>query len=182
MTGTNRQDLKQTRAETNRAIKDLGAQPSLASADIDPSKRGRTQETATETIIRAQVLSSDGEIRQRSVGIKAKGHVTLEDVVSGYSSLGYDVETDLYDSLDRYAHNLIDLLVYRTVTISDLTKFERNLVYRFFSRHNPIMGRIIDLHTSLPLSKIRLQVPTNIPGILRDYISTFYQRIRDRLS
>lgn len=86
------------------------------------------------------------------------------------------------DSLDLLAIHIIDYVVGGALEFAQLSLIEQNILFRYFYRHNPILGRIIDLHTNLPTSKIRKQVPRDCSEIVRDYIDQFYDSILDRIS
>ena len=59
---------------------------------------------------------------------------------------------------------------------------ERRAWYRHFYYSDEIVGAAIDLHSTLPLSRIRLSMPKCKSADLRDYIYDFYQRMIDRLN
>lgn len=66
---------------------------------------------------------------------------------------------------------------------------EKREIYRHFYNTDPIVGQAIDLHTELPLSKVRLAKPTprTYPERFKDandygkYILTFFQRMCQRI-
>jgi len=58
---------------------------------------------------------------------------------------------------------------------------ERRAWYRFFYSFNEIVRRSIDLHTELPLSKIRLTKPKCKDPVKSAYILSFFQNMVDRL-
>jgi len=89
-------------------------------------------------------------------------------------------DTGHYDPLDLYALHILELLTSRVYTFSNLSRFEKNILYRYFYRYNPVIARVVDLHTNLPLSKIRLQAPRGVPEIVKDFVTTFYNRIMER--
>ena len=67
---------------------------------------------------------------------------------------------------------------------------ERREVYRHFYNADPIVGQAIDLHTELPLSKVRLAAPKPItcpegfksPDNYGKYILFFFQKMCDRIN
>lgn len=136
--------------------------------------------------------------RESSVWGKKEGQKTAYHLASGvaggrsitagtgnfattYSQVGLDPEEIAYDALDLQAQHLIDLLIGGNYTFANLNAFERCLLFRHFYKTNPVLGRIIDLHTDLPLSKTRLQPPSDLPDIAKDYIRQFYERVLERL-
>lgn len=85
------------------------------------------------------------------------------------------------DELDFQAIHILDLLRDGVFNFVELTKTEKNVLFRYFFRTNPILGRIIDLHTDIPLSKIRVLPPVNAPEILKDYIMRFFEPVLKKL-
>lgn len=79
------------------------------------------------------------------------------------------------------AQHLIQLLQSNVYAFANLTKYERNLLFRYFHKYNPVIARIVELHTDLPLSKAQLMPPEGVPEIVRDYIMQFFDRIFARL-
>lgn len=53
--------------------------------------------------------------------------------------------------------------------------------YRHFYNKNPYVNRAINLHTDLPLSKIRLTMPRGNDPDLNDYILEFFRNMVDRI-
>ena len=113
---------------------------------------------------------------------KQAATAAMSDLIGSYTSIGLDPEQDNFDALDLMAQRIIDLLTSNVYTFANLTRFERNLLFRYFYKTNPVIGRLIDLHTDLPLSKTRLQAPSDLPDIAKDYIMQFYERLLDRLN
>ena len=104
------------------------------------------------------------------------------DVTANMSISGIDINRDTYDQFDLYAQHLIALLNTDVYTIANLAKHERFILFRYFYRTNPIVGRILDLHTEIALSKVRLEAPQNAPSIVRDYVMSFYNKIFEKLN
>lgn len=103
------------------------------------------------------------------------------DITASMSISGIDINRDTYDQFDLYAQHLIALLNTDVYTVANLAKHERFILFRYFYRTNPIVGRILDLHTEIALSKVRLEAPQNAPTIVRDYVMSFYNKIFERL-
>jgi len=59
---------------------------------------------------------------------------------------------------------------------------ERRAWYRFFYSFNEMVRRSIDLHSELPLSRIRLAAPKCADADKAEYIQTFFQNMCDRIS
>ena len=58
---------------------------------------------------------------------------------------------------------------------------ERRAWYRFFYSFNEMVRRAIDLHSELPLSKIRLTAPYSLDPDKGQYVLAFFQNMIDRL-
>lgn len=125
--------------------------------------------------------SNAGSKEKVAYAIKASS--SMDAVSSGFDlSLNEgDREPQHIDMLDIYAVRIIDLLQGGVYNTAMLARNELCVLYRYFFRNNPIMGRIIDLHTDIPLSKLNLTAPQAAPEIAKDYIQQFYQRILTRV-
>ena len=110
-----------------------------------------------------------------------EGYAVDSDITASMSISGIDINRDTYDQFDLYAQHLIALLNTDVYTIANLAKHERFILFRYFYRTNPIVGRILDLHTEIALSKVRLEAPQNAPAIVRDYVMSFYNKIFEKL-
>lgn len=120
--------------------------------------------------------AADGRIRE------AKQVQAAATFSTALSQFGIAPEFDNYDMLDMMAQHLVQLLQGNIYSYANLSKYERNLLFRYFHKYNPVIARIVDLHTDLPLSKTRLQPPQGVPEIVRDYVGQFYDRIFARLN
>ena len=58
---------------------------------------------------------------------------------------------------------------------------ERRAFYRFFYNTNEIIGQAIDIHSSLPLSKLRLMPPKGKNKHQNDYIFKFFTKMCDEM-
>src|ERR1019366_9883001 len=106
----------------------------------------------------------------------------FSELIGAYTTFGLDPEQDNFDALDLMAQHIIDLLLTNIFNFANLTRFERNLLYRYFYKTNPIIGRCLDLHTDLPLSKCRLQKPSGLSDLASDFIMQFFNRVMERLN
>lgn len=114
---------------------------------------------------------------------KSQPHTAaFSEMIGAYTTFGLDPEQDNFDALDLMAQHIIDLLLSNVYEFANLTRFERNLLYRYFYKTNPIIHRCLDLHTDLPLSKVRLQDPSGISDLASDYIMQFFNRVLERLN
>jgi hypothetical protein len=118
-----------------------------------------------------------------SIGIKKdKVGFDISSISSHLSHIGLDTQSNDFDLLDLYASHIIELINEGIYVFSNLTKHEKFILFRYFYRSNPILGRIIDIHTEIPISKLRIQAPKNCPEIVKDYIVQFYERIFSKLN
>ncbi|HEC66051.1 MAG TPA: hypothetical protein ENI23_12220 [bacterium] len=97
-------------------------------------------------------------------------------------TIGMDPDEDAVDALDLLALNLLDLIQTQVLAFQNLTRQEKSLLYRYFQKYNPVIARVLDLHTDLPLSKLRLQAPKDVPEIVADFVMVFFQKILDHLN
>lgn len=102
--------------------------------------------------------------------------------ISAFSEeMDADAELTHIDMLDVYAIRLLDMLHSAAMSTAQLQKSDLYALYRYFYKTNPVIGRVIDLHTDLPLSKLSLTPPANVPKIASDYIMHFYSKVMDRI-
>lgn len=110
-----------------------------------------------------------------------KKAIKMAEAASSLASFGLlnhspmDDNFEERDELDFHAVHILDLLRNGVFNFVELTKTEKNIIFRYFYRTNPILGRILELHTDIPLSKIRLNPPPGLPDILRDYVMKFFR-------
>lgn len=113
-------------------------------------------------------------------GSKKKQALQIEMLSAQMQDFGL-TEEDSIDTLDLMAQHIINMLNMEIYTVDHLTKIQKQILYRYFSRKNPVLGRILDLHTDLPLSKLRIQIPNDIPEIAKDYIMQYFEKVLERL-
>lgn len=152
----------------------MGRLASLESAKAKPKVEVKAKEISSKGGVGEGKFISSGDFGKKQANFVSSQAVT--NALSGGDDNGLS-----QDSLDLFAVQLIELLQTNVFHFSHLTKHEKFIIYRFFQKTNPILGRILDLHTDLPLSKMRFTAPENQPEIVKDYILQFYQKIFDRL-
>lgn len=65
---------------------------------------------------------------------------------------------------------------------ASFNKFDKFNIYRYFYKTNPLLGRSIDLHVDLPLSKLRLVPPKNTASsLVKDYVHYYYQSLFSKI-
>lgn len=135
---------------------------------------------------RQVVTATEGKAIFKGISRKAatqNNDFPLGDAASEFfDQNGSDIMIDsTYDNLDQIAYRLIDDINSELKDLTNITTTQRHALYRYFARHNPILSRVLDLHSSIPLSKIRLAPPKGLPKIDADYIQYFYERILDKI-
>jgi len=106
----------------------------------------------------------------------------ISSIATHLAVAGVETTEDDFDMLDLYASHIIELINEGVYVFANLTKHERFIIFRYFYRTNPVLGRIIDIHTEIPISKFRLQAPKHCPEILKDYIVQYYEKILDNVN
>lgn len=154
------------RSRTAGQSSGLAAEPNRMLRSVDPSVSAGKVVASTNTGRMAQARHA-----QASASFS-----------TAMAQFGISPEFDHYDTLDLMAQHLIEFLQSNVYGFANLTKYERNILYRYFHRTNPVIARILDLHTDLPLSKARLQAPQNVPEIVRDYVMQFFERVFAKLN
>ena len=84
-------------------------------------------------------------------------------------------------TINTMAERLLDELTVGIKTVGKLTLLEKVILFEFFDKFSPLVGRILDLHVNLPISTLQLRTPNIIDNpIVNDYIyDTFFQMIND---
>jgi hypothetical protein len=75
------------------------------------------------------------------------------------------------------AELLIDQVIEGAITVARLTSTQRQKISYYLSVFNPLISRIISLHTKLPLSTLRIQKPPHEIDIVQDYVYSFFNKI-----
>lgn len=75
------------------------------------------------------------------------------------------------------AEILINQVIDGSITVPRLTSTQRNKIAYYLSVFNPLIARIVDLHTKLPLSTMRIQKPNHDIDIVQDYVHAYFQKI-----
>ena len=115
---------------------------------------------------------------------KSKGKI--DDFISAdneYKNVLTDDLAQLERQLDQMAATNIGKIIqddYRA--FSNFDKFSKCNIFRYFYKTNPVLGRAIDLHVDLPLSKLKLTPPKNVDSeIVKDYIFYFYDSLFSKI-
>lgn len=165
--------LERGQAEINRRAK----------ATEERLKKAESRDTEGATNGRATTASVSDIAGKKEFVAYAVKVATANTALAGYELPGEEEShPDHVDMLDMYAVRLIDMLQGGIYSISILPRQDLCTLYRYFYRNNPILGRIIDIHTDIPLSKLNLTPPNNVSGLAKDYITQFYARMLKRVN
>lgn len=192
--------LKQTKnTKPTKATKRIGDLRSIAQDHIDKANKARnagvkvegvsssTEERAKmstqaqSALPKAKGQPQSGVKEKKAFGISVRGG--WGSTISAFSEeMEADGELTHIDMLDVYAIRLLDMLHTSSLSTAQLQKSDLYALYRYFYKTNPVIGRVIDLHTDLPLSKMSLTPPANVPKIASDYIMHFYGKVLDKIN
>lgn len=173
---------------TDRKLKSLGLKDRrILERKVTTKKRQATKKiNSVKGSDKSKSIKKSRTSKQPYVSVKGSGSTKVAFDISSISShlscAGLNTSDDDFDMLDLYASHIIELINEGVYTFANLTKHERFILFRYFYRTNPVLGRIIDIHTEIPISKFRLQAPKNCPEILKDFIVQFYERIFDEVN
>lgn len=74
-------------------------------------------------------------------------------------------------TINTMAERILDDLTVGVKTAGKLTLLEKVILFEYFDKFSPLVGRILDLHVNLPISTLQLRTPDIIDNpILNDYI------------
>jgi hypothetical protein len=181
-----KKDIKagfKSRAKSSKADLKLSEQrnlpfvESIISDDIIPKKEKSHLKKVSKGKSKGKYISEAAIEHKRK-----KQAFTISQMSAHMTDIGINIKNDDFDAFDLFAQHLISLLQNQIHTIANLNKHERFIVLRYFYKTNPILGRILDLHTEIPLSKLRLQAPRGVPKIVKDFVLQFYNRLFDKLN
>ena len=128
-----------------------------------------------ESASKGKYISNGGKIG------KQKTSIDISNLAMHMGEIGLNTDRDDFDYLDLYASHLIELVNSGVYSFVNLTKHERYILFRYFYKTNPILGRILDLHVDIALSKLQLKAPKGVPEIVRDFIMQFFEKVLDKV-
>ena len=181
-------DVESAKKKRASANKDSLSKKRIKGSSINSKTRGLNIDAViTEEIAPSHLINRKENTKLKSSKTDSrKADIKKQSQISNISSIqsgfGIEIENQDLDALDLIAINLIDILKDGVYQLANLTKFELSTLYRYFYRTNPIISRIINLHTDLPLSKLRLQAPQGVPEIIKDYIMTFFEKVLKKIN
>jgi len=129
------------------------------------SSLGIDGETSVVSKVKRSNTSQDTSVGRTS----NRGNKTSSVIKKGYGDTSFATPT-------IYSYNLpVD--IFQTPRSYD----ERVTFYREVYRRDPLIGRAIDLHSELPLSKVRLSLPDGPDPVTNRYVFNFYKKMTDRI-
>ena len=74
---------------------------------------------------------------------------------------------------------LIQQLSDGILTMSMISEDDKLKIYGYMQRNNSLIGRILDLHTNIPLSSFALKRPADdtLPSLAKDYVYNWYKKL-----
>ncbi len=75
------------------------------------------------------------------------------------------------------AEILIEQIIEGAITVARLTTAQRQKISFYLATFNPLISRIVSLHTKLPLSTMRIQKPKHEIDIVQDYIHAYFDKL-----
>nr|DAX81631.1 MAG TPA: portal protein [Bacteriophage sp.] len=100
--------------------------------------------------------------------------ITTEDLIQSNST--QDFNSDVL-SIYAEAEMILDQLDQDILTVGRLTTSQKKSLFYYLSIFSPLVSRIIDLHTKLPLSTFRIQKPKHDIDIVQDYVYDYFDRL-----
>ena len=76
----------------------------------------------------------------------------------------------------QQAEMLIQQINSGTYSVGRLATSQKKALFYYLSIFSPIISRVIDLHTKLPLSTLRLQKPKHDIDIVQDYVYDYFNK------
>jgi len=139
---------------------------------------------------------TEREKQARKLGFVIKGsskkphyaqYTSLRDAVadwqqSKYSSQSFENRTASADITDSTPNSFYSPQLSTDYLQLPKSIEERRAWYRFWFERSEIVARSVELHSTLPLSKIKLSSPRGSDPDTNDYILNFFSRMVDRLN
>lgn len=119
--------------------------------------------------------------QRRKVNTKKESNLLFESKLKGSQGVDLDLTSELTNnnisSLHTQAESVIEFILSGTIPVGRLTQQQKDILFFYMYKFSPYIGRILDLHVSLPLSSLRLQKPTHEVDIVQDYIFEFFDEL-----
>lgn len=100
--------------------------------------------------------------------------ISTEDLTT--SNTEQDFNSDVL-SVYAEAEMILDQLDSDLITVGRLTTSQKKSLFYYLATFSPLISRIVDLHTKLPLSTFRIQKPKHDVDIVQDYVYDYFDRL-----
>ena len=100
--------------------------------------------------------------------------ISTEDLTT--SNTEQDFNSDVL-SVYAEAEMILDQLDSDLITVGRLTTSQKKSLFYYLATFSPLISRIVDLHTKLPLSTFRIQKPKHDIDIVQDYVYDYFDRL-----
>lgn len=100
--------------------------------------------------------------------------ISSEDLIT--SNTEQDFNSDVL-SVYAEAEMILDQLDSDLITVGRLTTSQKKSLFYYLATFSPLISRIVDLHTKLPLSTFRIQKPKHDIDIVQDYVYDYFDRL-----
>ena len=100
--------------------------------------------------------------------------INTEDLTT--SNTEQDFNSDVL-SVYAEAEMILDQLDSDLITVGRLTTSQKKSLFYYLATFSPLISRIVDLHTKLPLSTFRIQKPKHDIDIVQDYVYDYFDRL-----
>ena len=100
--------------------------------------------------------------------------ISTEDLTT--SNTEQDFNSDVL-SVYAEAEMILDQLDSDLITVGRLTTSQKKSLFYYLATFSPLISRIVDLHTKLPLSTFRIQKPKHDIDIIQDYVYDYFDRL-----
>lgn len=124
------------------------------------------------------------EERKEPVLPPVKSYIVPGSVSKKGSNLSLDsylTDSQEFDATESeyflQAEILINAIADGSYTVGRLVPEQKKLIFHYLSKFSPVVSRILDLHTKLPLSTLRLEKPRHDVDIVQDYIYEYFDNI-----
>lgn len=100
--------------------------------------------------------------------------ISTEDLTT--SNTEQDFNSDVL-SVYSEAEMILDQLDSDLITVGRLTTSQKKSLFYYLATFSPLISRIVDLHTKLPLSTFRIQKPKHDIDIVQDYVYDYFDKL-----
>lgn len=100
--------------------------------------------------------------------------ISTEDLTT--SNTEQDFNSDVL-SVYAEAEMILDQLDSDLLTVGRLTTSQKKSLFYYLATFSPLISRIVDLHTKLPLSTFRIQKPKHDIDIVQDYVYDYFDKL-----